>query len=79
MSHKESSVSSLLKDREVLLQLSPMRIMMKRPLPPIDLRSLKLESLGVGSSVEVPRWAGELLANLGFASAPEENFEIDFL
>jgi len=77
MSYEESDVSSLLKDREVLLQLSPMRIIMKKPLPPIDLRSLKLDGLGIGSSVEVPRWVGELLVNLGFASAPEENFETE--
>ena len=72
-----SPIEFLVNVREDLLALSPMKIILKRSLPALNLPSFKIEEQTEGASLEVPRWVGEVLVDLGFASAPEEGFEAE--
>ena len=72
-----SPIEFLVNVREDLLALSPMKITLKRSLPAINLPSFKIKEQSEGATLEVPRWIGETLIELGFASAVEEGFEAE--
>jgi hypothetical protein len=72
-----SPIEFLVNVRESLLALSPMKIILKRSLPAINLPSFKIEEQTEGTSLEVPRWVGEVLVDLGLALAPNEGFEAE--
>ena len=72
-----SPIEFLVNVRENLLALSPMKIILRRSIPSINLPSFKIEEQTEGTSLEVPRWVGEVLVDLGFASAPNEWFEAE--
>jgi len=72
-----SPIEFLVNVRENLLALSPMKIILRRSIPALNLPSYKIDEQSEGMSLEVPRWVGEVLVNLGFASAPNEGFEAE--
>lgn len=72
-----SPIEFLVNVRGNLLALSPMKIVLKRSIPAINLPSFKIDEQTEGASLEVPRWVGEVLVDLGLASAPNEGFEAE--
>ncbi|MFN3621335.1 MAG: hypothetical protein ACK4TI_00410 [Nitrososphaerales archaeon] len=77
VSNATSPIEFLINARESILVLAPMKIILKQSTPRIDLSSFKMEEQAEGTSLEIPRWAGEILVNLGLASAPNEGFEVE--
>ena len=72
-----SPIEFLVGVRENLLALSPLKIILKRSLPAVNLPSFKIDEQTEGTNLEVPRWVGKVLVDLGFASAPNEGFEAE--
>jgi len=72
-----SPIEFLVNVRESLLALSLIKVILKRSIPAINLPSFKVDEQIEGTSLEVPRWVGEVLVDLGFASAPNEGFEVE--
>ena len=72
-----SPIEFIVNVRENLLALSPMKIVIRRSLPAINLPSVKIEEQNEGTTLEVPRWVGEVLVDLGFAAASNEWFEAE--
>jgi len=72
-----SPIESLLNIRENLVALSLTKVILKRNLPAINLPSFKIDEQPEGTSLDVPRWVGEVLVELGFATAPNEGFETE--
>lgn len=77
MSNITSPVEFLMNIRGNLSALTPIRIILKRSIPSIDLPSFKIEEQAEGTSLEIPRWVGEILVNLGLAFTPNEGFEVE--
>ena len=75
MSDEQSLASSLLKVRGTINQLSSMRLIVKKTFAPIDLLLINLKEQTEGSSIEVPKWAGEILVKNGVASPQEDSFD----
>jgi hypothetical protein len=72
-----SPIESLLKIRENLLALSSTKVLLKRSIPAVDLPSFKIDEQPEGAALDVPRWVGEVLVDLGLALAPNEGFETE--
>lgn len=70
-------LSNVFLDRELSHLLAPIRITMKKSLPKIEVLSFTLEDTKEGDIHELPRWAAEVLVEMGFAEAEDESFELE--
>jgi DNA replication factor GINS len=74
-----SSISTIIKDREMEYLLLPVKIITKRSLPKISISSINIAETKEGNLIEVPRWVAESFVELGFAEIQEESFEVEML
>lgn len=77
MNREANDLEEFLKDREIELLLSPVKAMIKRGMPKIDVGSIHLEETKEGDIIEVPRWVGEAMNRLGLAEIQEESLDIE--
>ncbi|MCP8317932.1 MAG: DNA replication complex GINS family protein [archaeon] len=74
---KESSIIDFLKDYEIGFLLIPVKVIMKQDLPAIEIGSVNLPEAHEGDVIEVPRWAAEVMVQMGFAEIQEESFDLE--
>ncbi|MEM1994777.1 MAG: hypothetical protein QXW32_04805 [Nitrososphaerales archaeon] len=77
MGNATSPIEFLMEARGNLSALAPLKIILKQNIPSINLPSFKIDEQAEGTSLEVPRWVGEILINLGLAYTPNEGFEVE--
>jgi len=77
--HQRTSISTFIQDREMEYLLNPVKLIVKHSLPKITMDSFEIEESKERDLIELPRWAAEEIAELGFAEIQEESFEIEML
>jgi DNA replication factor GINS len=68
------SILESIKDREFAYLLSGTRLKIIQNVAKQDIGSIHLENMSQGDVVELPRWIGEILTNMGLAESQEESF-----
>ena len=76
---RRTNISTFIQDREMEYLLRPVKLIVKHNLPKITMNSFELEESKEGDLIELPRWAAEEIAKLGFVEVQEESFEIEML
>jgi hypothetical protein len=74
MATSASSVLDSIKDREFAYVLSGTRLRVIQTVPKLDVGSVHIEGANPGDSLELPRWIGEVLIELGLCESAEESF-----
>lgn len=74
MASAPSSVLESIKDREFAYVLSGTRLKVVQTIPKLDIGSIHIEQASPGDSLELPRWIGEVLIELGLCESAEESF-----
>lgn len=72
-----SEIEAFLKDRELGHLLTSVRVTLRQSIPRLEFGSVLLEEKKEGEVLEVPRWIGEVLQNLGLGELMEESFEAE--
>jgi len=73
------SISTFIQDREMEYLLRPVKLIVKHNLPKITMNSFEIEESKERDLIELPRWAAEEIAKLGFVEIQEESFEVEML
>ncbi|MCS7116645.1 MAG: hypothetical protein RMJ31_00845 [Nitrososphaerota archaeon] len=76
---ESADIQQLLKDRRFSYLLSPVKVLVKKGLPRIEVGSIQIEELKERDLLEMPRWMAEVLSELGFIEIQEESFDIELL
>ena len=76
---RRTNISTFIQDREMEYLLRPVKLIVKHNLPKITMNSFELEESKEGDLIELPRWAAEEIAKLGFVEVQEESFEVEML
>jgi len=76
---QKGELTAFVQDREMEHLLNPVKMLVKENLPKIELGSIQIGETKEGDLVEVPRWAAEVFAELGFAEVQEDDFEVEVL
>jgi hypothetical protein len=70
-------LATYLEDRETEFLVTPVRVTLTQSLPAVEIGSFRLPENRENDTVEVPRWVGECLKELGFAEMHEEPFDVE--
>ena len=79
MLHQRINKSTFIQDREMEYLLHPVKLIVKHNLPKITMDSFEIKESKERDIIELPRWAAEEIAELGFAEIQEESFEVEML
>lgn len=72
---KKSPIIEIIKDCEVNYLLAPVKVIIKRSLPDIEIGSVSLFQVNEGDIIEIPRWIADIIVKMNFAEFYGENFD----